>query len=67
MSEYVTGLLLYKIAGTVTDHRENIPNLIVECFNKDSETDIYLGYTATDKKGQFELLSNMNQSKELLR
>ena len=41
----------------MTDHRENpLPNLIVECFNKDSETDIYLGYTATDTKGQFELI-----------
>jgi|GEM_PF-706346 hypothetical protein len=50
-------LLLYKIAGTVIDHRENpLPNLIVECYNRDSEIDNYLGYTATDPNGQFELI-----------
>ena len=38
------------------DDRDNpLPNLTVECFNKDSEIDNYLGYTATDAKGQFEL------------
>jgi len=40
----------------VTDHRQKpLPNVIVECFNKVPETDIYLGYRATDAKGQFEL------------
>ena len=56
--------MLYKIAGTVKDHRENpIPNLIVECFDKHSETEDYLGYTATDAKGQFELIFKQEQVK----
>ena len=39
----------------MTDHRQNpLPNVIVECFNKVSEIDIYLGYRATDANGQFE-------------
>jgi len=51
--------LLYKITGTVTDYQQKpLPNVIVECFNKVDESDIYLGYRATDSKGEFELTFN---------
>jgi hypothetical protein len=43
----------------VSDYQQkSLPNVIVECFNKVPESDIYLGYTATDVKGQFELTFN---------
>jgi hypothetical protein len=48
----------------VTDYQQkSLPNLIVECFNKVPESDIYLGYTATDAKGQFELTFNHDSVK----
>ena len=40
----------------MTDYQQKpLTNVIVECFNKVPESDIYLGYRATDAKGQFEL------------
>lgn len=40
----------------MTDYQQRpLTNVIVECFNKVPESDIYLGYSATDLKGQFEL------------
>jgi len=43
----------------VTDYQHKpIPNIIVECFNKVPEYDIYLGYRATDANGEFELTFN---------
>jgi hypothetical protein len=43
----------------VTDNQQKpLTNVIVECFNNVAERDIYLGYRATDAKGQFELTFN---------
>jgi hypothetical protein len=51
--------LLYKITGTVTDYQQKpLPNVIVECFNNVAESNIYLGYRATDANGEFELTFN---------
>ena len=52
----------------MTDYRQNpLPNVIVECFNEVPETDIYLGYGATDAKGQFELTFNHEPVKSTYR
>jgi hypothetical protein len=43
----------------VTDSQQKpLTNVIVECFNKVAESDIYLGFRATDAMGQFELTIN---------
>ena len=57
-------LLRYKITGAVVDYQQKpLPNIIVECFNKVPESDIYLGYRATDAKGHFELTFNLEPIK----